>query len=53
MSRKHFIKLAEAISQISNVQERCDTAKLIASVCAACNPNFSPSRFYAACNVTP
>lgn len=50
MSRKHFVALAEAISQITDDAERKRTAELVASVCRQTNPNFDRSRFMGACN---
>lgn len=51
MSRKHFVALAEAIKALANVTERARMAKIVGEVCAASNPNFSWSRWNAACGV--
>ena len=52
MSKKHFVKLAQAVAQIKDIGERERTAQLLADVCAADNPRFNSSRFYAACGVS-
>jgi hypothetical protein len=49
MTRKHFIALAKAISQIANIVDRQNTAHAIADVCRAANPNFDRTRFLRAC----
>jgi len=49
MTRKHFIALAKAISQIANMVDRQNTAHLVADVCRQANPNFDRARFLAAC----
>lgn len=51
MSRKHFRKLAEAISGINDERDRIRTAQLIGAVCADCNDRFNWSTWYSACNV--
>lgn len=51
MSRKHFKLFAEAISQITDLQERKSVAYLVASVCKQSNSNFNYQTFYAACGL--
>jgi hypothetical protein len=51
MSRKHFIALAAAVAAIADPVNRRQVAELLADVCAAANPRFNRSRFYAACGV--
>lgn len=51
MSRKHFTALAQAIAEISDLEERGRAARLIADVCAASNGRFDRQRFYHACGV--
>jgi len=52
MSRKHFVKLAEAISSIENADDRRRVAELIGGVCAGCNGNFNWSVWRSACRTT-
>ena len=49
MSRKHFRKLAEAISGIEDADERLRMAKLIGAVCNDCNDRFNWSTWASAC----
>lgn len=51
MSRKHFVKLAEAIKRIPDSEERKRTAETIGAVCAECNPHFNWHTWRAACGV--
>lgn len=51
MSRKDFIKLAAAIANISNDEERINTATLVGRVCEESNKNFDWSRWNKACRV--
>lgn len=51
MTRKHYIKFADAISKISDAEERASVAQTVALVCAEDNPRFDSAKFYAACNV--
>lgn len=51
MSRKHFCKLAEAISGIEDTEERLRMAKLIGAVCNDCNDRFNWSTWASACGV--
>ena len=47
MTRKHFIALANAISESHNLDELVDR---VADVCAEANPNFDRQRFIEACH---
>lgn len=51
MTKKHFVALAHAISQIADPVNREEVARLVAVLCSESNPNFDFGRFYAACNV--
>lgn len=51
MTRKHFQALAEAIATITNLEERKETARLIANVCQDANPQFGRARFLTACGL--
>jgi hypothetical protein len=53
MSRKHFVQLARAVASIVDPVNRRQVAELLADVCAAANPRFNRSRFFAACGVLP
>ena len=62
MTRKHFIAIAAALSELrANVESADDqdyvtpaeyvdqAARAIAEVCAECNPRFNRARFLSAC----
>lgn len=51
MSRKHFIAIAKAISEIADAADRAKMAGIMAKVCRDENPGFDIARFYKACNV--
>jgi hypothetical protein len=51
MSKKDFIKLAEAIRQISDLQERERAMWRVADVCQRSNDRFDVNRFRKACGV--
>lgn len=51
MSSKHFVKLANAIAEVKDREDRVQLAHNIGSVCAKTNPSFDWGRWNAACNV--
>jgi len=51
MSRKHFITLAQKISEIQDVQARRIAAEAVADACAEHNNQFNRQRFLEACGV--
>jgi hypothetical protein len=51
MTKKHFIKLAEAIATITDDRQRHEVANLIGSVCAESNDLFNWYTWLVACNI--
>ena len=51
MTRKHYIKMAEAISTIKDVDDRLHIAKLVGDCCREDNCRFSWETWRRACNV--
>ncbi len=51
MTKKHFKKLAEAISNLGNNPSKQQVAIAIANVCKEFNPAFSKLVFLEACNL--
>ena len=51
MTRKHFKAFADAISKITNDDERKNTADLVGGVCSDSNSRFNWSTWYSACGV--
>ena len=51
MSRKDYIRLADVLKKISNLDERKQVAREIAETCAEDNRRFDYLRFYRACGV--
>lgn len=51
MTRKHFIALAKAIADISNMVDRQNAAHAVADICRSANPAFDRARFLAACGL--
>ncbi len=51
MSKKHFVKIAQAISEIEDIEQREKMAVAMADVLRGCNPRFNRSIFLSACGV--
>lgn len=51
MTRQHFKALAEALSNISNLESRRQAARAVAQVCRRFNSGFKADRFFAACGL--
>ena len=57
MSKKHFIKIAKAINEVSKINHDNQSeavfhvAHRLADIFKEENPNFDAARFFAACNV--
>ena len=49
MTRKHFMLLAEIISELKNSEERKRMADVIGNVCADSNKHFDWTRWRSAC----
>lgn len=48
MSRKHFIKIAQALGKITDETERKQAAEAVADACQQCNELFDFNRFMTA-----
>jgi hypothetical protein len=51
MSRKHFVKIAAAVAEISNEAERREVALTCCAAFQLVNPNFNRARFLSACKL--
>lgn len=51
MTRKHFIAMAQEISQMSDRKAAKVVAEAFAQVAVTVNPRFNFNRFYTACGV--
>jgi len=51
MTKKHFIAMAQEISQMPNMAQRLATAIAFCKVAQATNPRFDQARFLDACKV--
>jgi hypothetical protein len=51
MSRKHFVKIAAAVAEITDEQERRELALTLCASFRLINPRFNRSRFLAACKL--
>jgi len=49
MTKKEFVKIAEAIASIEDEKQRREVAVKIGKVCYSTNPRFDVLKFYTAC----
>ena len=50
MTKKHYIKMAKAISTIKNVDDRLHVAKFVGDCCKEDNSRFDWDTWWKACN---